>query len=122
MALALASCVPPGGPRMVVLSDGGGHATIVSDCAGRCGLQLARLSELDSPTLRALLPRVLRSPIRSISLDSQNRDPDFLTAKAIEICMDDGDVDGAIFAGHFGGYHRMTEDVGTRERISSLEL
>ncbi|MCI3952114.1 MAG: CoA-binding domain protein [Burkholderiales bacterium] len=121
MALALAACVPPGGRRVVVLSDGGGHATIVSDYAGRCGLQLARLSDASRKQLRALLPEraAIANPIDFAGFAES--DPDS-TAKAIEICMNDGDVDGAIFAGHFGGYYLMTEHAETRQRISSLEL
>jgi acetyltransferase len=42
-------------------------------------------------------------------------------ADAIEICLADPNVRGVVFAGHFGGYHLMTDDEPTRLRVARSE-
>jgi acetyltransferase len=120
VAIALSSCALPKGRKIVVLSDGGGHATVVSDCAGRYGLELAPLSEGTKEELRRILPdrSAIENPIDFAGFAES--DPDS-TGQALEICMRDDFVDGAIFAGHFGGYHLMTDHLETQERIATLQ-
>src|SRR5262249_6068058 len=61
IAIALAAGKRLAGRAIAMLSDGGGHATIVADGAGRRGLGLATFSAETKAKLRALLP--LRSGI-----------------------------------------------------------
>lgn len=121
VAMALAACPPMRGRRLAVISDGGGHATVVADCAGRHGLTLARFGEDTKAKLRGVLPvrSGIDNPVDFAGFAES--DPD-CTSKALAICIDDPDVDGLIFAGHFGGYQLMTEDPPTRERITRLQL
>ena len=42
--------------RLAVISDGGGHATVVADCAGKHGLELAVLTPATRAKLRSILP------------------------------------------------------------------
>jgi len=120
LALALSLCPTPRGSRIAVLSDGGGHATIVADCAGRRGLRLATLGESTRRSLAETLPARsgLDNPIDFAGLAES--DPG-CTARVLDLCLRDANVDGAIFAGHFGGYHLMTEDAATRDSVATLE-
>jgi acetate---CoA ligase (ADP-forming) len=120
IAVALSSCARPSGRRIAVLSDGGGHATVVADCAGRYGLKLAPLSNATRQEIRKVMPAraAVDNPIDFAGFAES--DPDS-TARVVDICLGDPQVDGAIFAGHFGGYHLMTDHAETRERIARLQ-
>ena len=120
MAIALGACAPLKGQRIAVLSDGGGHATVVSDCAGRYGLALAPLSEETKTALRRVLPdrAAIENPIDFAGFAES--DPDS-TGEVLDICIKDSAVDGVIFAGHFGGYHLMTDHVETQNHIITLQ-
>ncbi len=120
LAIALSSQSAMPGSRIAVISDGGGHATVVADCAGRNGLELASLSEATKVKLRQILPdrAAVENPIDFAGFAES--DPDS-TAKVLRICLRDPNVDGLIFAGHFGGYHLMTTDQSTITRICRIE-
>jgi len=120
LAIALAGQPPMQGSRLAVISDGGGHATVVSDCAGRCGLELAVLTSETKGKLRDILPgrASTDNPIDFAGYAESNPDS---TARVVATCIDDANVDGLIFAGHFGGYHLMTSDEGTQRAISASE-
>lgn len=120
LAVALASQPAMPGRRIAVISDGGGHATVVSDCAGRNGLALAALSDATKTELRRILPdrAAVENPIDFAGFAES--DPDS-TAKVLRTCLRDPGVDGLIFAGHFGGYHLMTTDQGTITKIRAIE-
>jgi acetyltransferase len=121
LVIALSSSPAPRGPRIAVLSDGGGHATIVSDCLGKCGLDLATFAPETKARLRAVMPdrSAVENPVDFAGLAESNPDS---TAKVLKICIDDANVDGLIFAGHLGAYHLMTEDAATQEAISRAEM
>ena len=121
LALALATPMALDGPDIALLSDGGGHATIVADCAGRHGLRLATFAPATVERLRALLPARsgIDNPIDFAGLaESQPAS----VPEAIAACLADPNVRGVIFAGHFGGYHLMTGDAPTRVRVAEMEL
>ena len=120
LALALATLKSPAGREIAILSDGGGHATIVADCAGRHGLSLAQFSPQTTGRMRALLPA--RSGIENpVDFAGMAESEPGCVADAIEICLGDPNVHGVIFAGHFGGYHLMTDDGPTRLRVAQSE-
>lgn len=120
LAVALAAQPPMKGRRLAVISDGGGHATVVSDCAGRHGLELAVLSPRTRAALREILPdrAAVDNPIDFAGFAES--DPNS-TAEVLDACLKDPGVDGLVFAGHFGGYHLMTTHEETRARISAIE-
>ena len=108
------------GSRLAVISDGGGHATVVSDCAGRHGLELAALTPETKGRLRDILPRRAATDNPIDFAGYAESDPNS-TAKVLATCLEDPGVDGLIFAGHFGGYHLMTTHEETQRRISAIE-
>lgn len=121
-AMALALLPRMRGERVVVMSDGGGHATIVCDTAARAGLAVPQLSASTVERLAAHLP--VRSGLANpVDFAGQAEVEPEVVPKALDVCLGDPDVDGVIFAGHFGGYFRIaTEALGRREEAVSREL
>lgn len=121
-AIALALLPPMRGDRVVVMSDGGGHATIVCDTAARVGLAVPQLSAGTVEGLAAHLPA--RSGLANpVDFAGQAEVEPEVLPKVLDVCLADADIDGVIFAGHFGGYFRIaTEALGQREEVVSREL
>jgi acetate---CoA ligase (ADP-forming) len=121
LALALAAGRRLQGRRIAVLSDGGGHATIVSDCAGQRGLKLAKFSTETDRRLREILPvrAGIDNPVDFAGVAES--DPGSVP-RILDVCLTDPGIDGIIFAGHFGGYHLMTDHSPTREVVAAQEL
>jgi acyl-CoA synthetase (NDP forming) len=121
VALALAVGRRLQGRRVAVLSDGGGHATIVSDCAGQRGLQLASFSAETDRRLREILPirAGIDNPVDFAGVAES--DPSSIP-RVLQACLADPGIDGVILAGHFGGYHLMTDHAATRETIAAQEF
>lgn len=108
VALALAVGKSLDTPGIAILSDGGGHATMVADTAGRLGLKLTRFSQNTRTKLEALLPvrSGIGNPVDFAGLAESN--PRSIPS-VLEVCLEDPQVSGVIFAGHFGGYHLMAK-------------
>ncbi|MFI4996039.1 MAG: acetate--CoA ligase family protein [Hyphomicrobiales bacterium] len=120
LALALASSKAPLGLDIAILSDGGGHATIVADCAGRHGLRLSCFAPDTVSRMRSLLPA--RSGVENpVDFAGLAESEPTSVAQAIGLCLADPHVRGVVFAGHFGGYHLMTDDEPTQARVAQLE-
>lgn len=107
VAMAFAGAKQLRGREIAVLSDGGGHATIVADFAGRLGLGLSTFSPETVAALRAALPPLcgIANPIDFAGTAEPNPE---LVARALGLCVADPDVHGVVFAGLFGGYHLLT--------------
>ena len=91
---------------VVVLTDGGGHATLFCDIAGLVGLTTPSLGEETRRALAALLPE--RCPIGN-PVDFAGvaeGDPEVIP-QALDICLSDPAIGAAVMVGHFGGDHRL---------------
>ena len=120
MALALLPPLSPG--NVVVISDGGGHATIVCDAADRAGLAVPELSDATRARLGGILPprSAIVNPVDFAGLAEEEPE---VVPKVLEACLADPDVGGAILAGHFGGYFKIsTEELGRRELAAAREV
>jgi len=102
------------GKDIAVLSDGGGHATIVADFAGKVGLGLSSLLPETVAALRTSLPPLcgVGNPIDFAGTAEPNPR---LIVRALRLCADDPGVSGLIFSGLFGGYHLLTRDEAVAE-------
>jgi acetyltransferase len=121
-AIALASLPPLRSPVVAVISDGGGHATIVCETADRCGLTVPMLAETTQRTLHEILPA--RSGVMNpIDFAGQAEEEPEVVPRVVDVCLADPAVGAAIFAGHFGGYVRIaTPELGLREHAAAREL
>ena len=91
------------GRGVVVLSDGGGHATLSADTLTEMRVPLATLSEATQHRLRALLgpAAAVTNPVDLAG--ASDRDP-AVFAEALRIVLEDELVGGVLVAGLFGGY------------------
>jgi len=121
-AIALASLPPLRSRSVAVISDGGGHATIVCDTADRCGLAVPTLSDATQRRLGEILPA--RSGVANpIDFAGQAEEEPEVVPRVADVCLADPDVGAAIFAGHFGGYVRIsTPELGLREQAAARQL
>ena len=120
IALALLPPLRPGG--VVVISDGGGHATIVCDAAERAGLDLPPLAAPTRDTLEKILPArsAVGNPVDFAGLAEE--EPEVI-ARVLDLCLADPAIGGAILAGHFGGYFKITtEELGRRELAAAAQV
>jgi acetyltransferase len=114
-------------PRMkrsgvAVVSDGGGHATVVSDTAARVGLTVPTLDVQTQAEIAKLLPP--RSAcFNPVDFAGRAEEEPGIIPPAIAHCFEDEAVGGVIFAGHFGGYHKdRTEETERKETAAANEL
>jgi acetate---CoA ligase (ADP-forming) len=120
MALALLPAPDPG--AVVVISDGGGHATIVADTADKAGLAVPRLSAATRGALAAVLPprSGIQNPVDFAGVAEEEPE---VVPRVVDIALGDPAIGGALIAGHFGGYVKIaTEELGRRECAAALEL
>ena len=107
---------------VVVVSDGGGHATLVSDAAARAGLTTPDLSQSTQAKLAELLPprSTVNNPVDFAGKAEQ--EPEIIP-RVIDVCLADEGIGSVILAGHFGGYFKdRTEETARRELASAQAL
>ena len=120
MALALLPAPDPG--AVVVISDGGGHATIVADTADKSGLAVPPLSAATRQALAAVLPprSGIGNPVDFAGVAEEEPE---VVPRVVDIALADPAIGGALIAGHFGGYVKIaTEELGRRECAAAEEL
>jgi acetyltransferase len=121
-AMALALLPPLGLGSVVVISDGGGHATIVCDAAERAGLAVPELSRAARDRLGEILPARsgIVNPVDFAGLAEEEPE---VVPRVLEACLDEPAIGGAILAGHFGGYFKIaTEELGLRELAAARRV
>jgi acetyltransferase len=121
-AIALASLPALRRGTVAVISDGGGHATIVCDTADRVGLAVPTLGPDTQRRLREILPA--RSGVGNpIDFAGQAEEEPEVVPRVADVCLADPDIGAVIFAGHFGGYVKIaTPELGLREEAAAREL
>jgi acetate---CoA ligase (ADP-forming) len=93
----------PAGPRVAVVTDGGGHGVIAADAAEAAGLRVPELHPEVRDQLRDVLwaPSVVTNPVDLAGLGEQ--DPHSY-ADAIRVLLEAEQVDSVLLTGAFGGY------------------
>ncbi|WP_207061168.1 acetate--CoA ligase family protein [Motiliproteus sp. SC1-56] len=103
VAEGLALMQQAAGKRVVILSDGGGQATIASDRLSEAGMELAELSD----ATRAALGEILFAQASLVNpvdvAGSTDANPE-LFIQCLEILAADPNVDMVFLVGMFGGY------------------
>ena len=101
-AKCLASRSRPVGPRLAIVTNGGGPGVLAADWIEELGLQLARLSEQSVQALTAHVPR--QAALTNLLDLSEDADADAFAA-AVQACARDGQVDGilVIYSPKLGG-------------------
>ncbi|MCI0688574.1 MAG: acetate--CoA ligase family protein [Sporichthyaceae bacterium] len=93
----------PTGPRVAILTDGGGHGVIAADAVEAAGLRVPELHPQTRDHLRSVLwpPSVLTNPVDLAGMGE--RDPHCYPAAA-QILLAAEQVDAVVLTGFFGGY------------------
>jgi acetyl coenzyme A synthetase (ADP forming)-like protein len=98
MALALALQPPSHGPRIAVLTVGGGSGVMATDALADLGLQVPRLSDETVEKLRrVLLP--IASPYNPVDVTGSARDEHLI--QAADILMRSGEVDAILWLPYY---------------------
>jgi acyl-CoA synthetase (NDP forming) len=123
VAESLALMPAPAGPRLAVLADGGGHATVAADAVdGSPPLHLPELSAGTQRALAELLPPAasLRNPVDVAG--ATDADPQRF-ARCLELILADPGVDAVLMVGLFGGYGlRFASELTDLETATAAEL
>jgi len=105
VAGAMARTAPVDAARnVVIVSDGGGHATLAADALDALGVELAELSDQTMAALRECVgePATVGNPIDVAG--ATDSDPARF-ADVVEIVMNDPSAGLVLIVGLFGGYH-----------------
>ncbi len=104
----------PGGARVAVFADGGGHASIGSDCAAAAGLQVVEFSATLQDAVAAELPP---SAVVSNPIDVAGGGEQDITCfpRVLNHLLTAPEVDATLVTGYFGGYGSYGPDLAARE-------
>ncbi|MCP3892450.1 MAG: CoA-binding protein [Desulfobulbaceae bacterium] len=93
------------GNRVAILTDGGGHGTIATDALVDAGLMIAKLSDETVRKLKEILPpaAALNNPVDVAGATDEDSAPG---AIAVELLLQDENVDILMVTGMLGGFHR----------------
>ena len=113
-AKCLASRYRPVGPRLAIVTNGGGPGVLAADWIGELGLQLAHLSEAGAQALAPLLPA--QATLANLLDLSEEAGPEHFCA-AIQACARDAQIDGilVIYSPKLGG-----DPAAVAEAVSAL--
>lgn len=114
LAQALLAPHRPGGPRVAIVGDGGGHGVVAADLATASGLELPQLSERLSGQLAEALPptAITGNPVDFAGGGEQDvRNFERVTS----LLLTAGEVDSVLLTGYFGGYSEYAHEFLERE-------
>lgn len=114
VAEALTNAPIPDGPRVAVLTDGGGHATVTADALERAGLELPRLSAETQATLEDIyeLSPSLDNPVDVMGA----ADHEVMWYDTARYILEDPNVDALLVTGAALGYEECWDgDEGDRD-------
>ena len=125
VAEALCRCPALAGDGVALVSDGGGHATVLADCLGLAGFALPAFPDATRNALARLLPprAAIANPLDFAGVVESN--PSVLP-EALAVCLSASNADAVVVAGHFGGYHRIggaglaPHEIAAAEAVASV--
>jgi acyl-CoA synthetase (NDP forming) len=114
----------PRGPRVAVVADGGGHASLASDVSEARGLEVRSFPAPTEAALRALLPPSAATS-NPIDLAGAGERDIASFAQVLEVVLDAPSIDAALLTGYFGGYGGYGDALGaaeiaTAERMAAI--
>jgi acetate---CoA ligase (ADP-forming) len=99
----------PGGRRLAIVTDGGGHAALASDLASARGLVVPLFSPAATTRLAEGLPPTA-STGNPIDLAGGGEQDVYSYARVTRTALMSGEVDAVLLTGFFGGYSRRSDD------------
>lgn len=121
-ASTLARYAPLASNQVVILTDGGGHATLLADALGLRGLAVPPLDDTTRSRLRAFLPErcAVGNPVDFAGVAEERPG---IWIDAATVCREVPGVGAVALVGHFGGYHdNGGADLGVLETAAGRDL
>ncbi len=113
--------VPPRGPRVAIMGDGGGHGGIAASLVAKAGLQVPELSPSTVATLREQLPPSA-SCSNPVDLAGGGEADIRNFERVARTLLECGDVDAVLLTGYFGGYGEYAEVFADPEMATGAAL
>jgi acyl-CoA synthetase (NDP forming) len=117
----LASPARPGGRRLAVLTDGGGHAAVAAELAERSGLDVPALSGSLSAIVAGHLPAHAGTSNPVDVAGGAEQDLPCIPRVAADL-LGSGEIDLLLVSGYFGGYGEYGPDLAAAELVVAAEL
>lgn len=111
----LSGPIRPSGPRLGIVTDGGGHAAVAADLAEQAGLTVPAFSPGLRGRVAAHLPRGASTSNPVDVAGGGERDITCFSSVAREV-LASGEVDALLLSGYFGGY------AAYGDQLAALEL
>jgi acyl-CoA synthetase (NDP forming) len=111
---ALVRCPTPSGARTAVLADGGGQASVASDCAAAADLDVVRFSVPLQDAVAAELPPTAGTSNPVDVAGGGERDISCFPRVLDHLAASD-EVDATLMSGYFGGYGTYGPELARRE-------
>ena len=118
---ALIRSVPPRGPRVAIMGDGGGHGGIAASLVAKAGLQVPELSPSTVATLREQLPPSA-SCANPVDLAGGGEADLRNFERVAHTLLECGDVDAVLLTGYFGGYGEYADVFADPEMATGAAL
>lgn len=111
---AVVRCPIPSGARVAVLADGGGQASVASDCAATAGLDVVRFSpDLQAAVAGELPPTAGTSNPVDVAGGGEQDISCF--PRVLDHLAASPEVDATLMSGYFGGYGTYGPELARRE-------
>lgn len=110
----LSTSMRPAGPRVSVLTDGGGHASIAADVAEARGLNVPAFSQSLTELVASELPPSAAT-VNPIDVAGGGEQDITCFARVTERVLASGEVDSLILSGYFGGYAQYSAELAPAE-------
>ena len=111
---ALVRCPAPQGARVAVLADGGGQASVASDCAAVAGLDVVSFSPALQAAVAAELPATAGTS-NPIDVAGGGEQDISCFPRVLEHLAVTDEVDATLMSGYFGGYGTYGPELARRE-------
>jgi acyl-CoA synthetase (NDP forming) len=110
----LSTSMRPAGPRLAVLTDGGGHASIAADVAASFGLRVPEFSDGQARAVAAELPPAAAT-VNPVDVAGGGEQDISCFSRVTKVVLAGGEVDSLVLSGYFGGYVEYSPDLGPAE-------
>ena len=109
------------GPRVAILTDGGGHGAIAADALAFAGLESPVLSESTRTALRANL-RASSAVSNPVDLAGAGEQDPMTYVRTLAGLLGSDEVDGVLVTGYFGSYSIQSSSLGTLELAAARAM
>jgi acetate---CoA ligase (ADP-forming) len=121
LAQLLLATSRPRGPRVAIVTDGGGSAVVAADLATGAGLELPQLSPGLAGSLAAVMPdtATTTNPVDFAGAGEQDLSS---YERVPRLLLESGEIDALLLTGYLGGYSATSEELREPETEAARGL